>query len=233
LTEIPSARYFVSGSTGSGKTHALRRLVLPRLQRVVLVDFVGEWERRRRELPGRVVVTTSLDETRAALRKVAGLGRWSVVAQLAPDEFPTLARWLVPTQFADSSPVFVRAVGGCALLCDELDLIAYHAAPPEVLALWRRGRHVGLTICAATQAPSGVHPLVRGMSRYLVLCQMHEANSIKYFAGVLPPDVVARLQSLPPREVLVFDTHTRRTVHLAADYSEKWSSSAAVEETNS
>jgi len=208
----------VAGSTGSGKTHALRRLLLPKFPRVVLVDFVGEWERRRRELPGQITVTQSLGETRAAMVRCASLGRWSIVAQLAPQDFPQLARWLVPEKFTDATPIYPRLVRGCALFNDEFDLVASHSAPPEVFSLFRRGRHVGLSICAATHTPSSVHPLVRGLSRYLMLCQMHEVNSIKYFAAVLPPDVFERLENhLPPRELLIFDTHTQRAVQLSGD----------------
>jgi hypothetical protein len=187
---------------------------MPHVPRAVYVDFVGEWERRRGELRGRVLVATSLDETRAALRELARLQAWSLIVQLDAHEFPAVARLLVPPKFTDATPVYARAVGGLALVCDELDLLAPHSAPPEVLGLWRRGRHAGLSIYAATQMPSAVHPTVRGMSRYLVLCQMHEVNAINYFKATVPPNVLDRLTALPPHEAIVFDAHTRRAVHL-------------------
>lgn len=224
--EVPSTRVFAAGATGSGKTHFLRTQVIPGTPRAVFVDFVGEWERRRRELRGRVVVATSLGDAARALRDVARVREWSLIVQCDPAEFPALARLLVPAKFTDHEPVYARAVGGLALVCDELDLLAPHNAPPEVLGLWRRGRHAGLSIYAATQTPASVHPIVRGMSRYLVLCQMHEPNAVRYFAATVPPDVLARLTTLPPHEVLLFDAHTRRTLHLDSRARVQWDSAA-------
>lgn len=227
--ELPSTRIFAAGATGSGKTHFLRTQVIPSTPRAVFVDFVGEWERRRGELRGRVLVATSLGETASALRELARVREWSLVAQLDPDEFPALARLLVPPKFTDEAPVYARAVGGLALVCDELDLLAPHNAPAEVLGLWRRGRHAGLSIYAATQTPASVHPIVRGMSRYLALCQMHEPNAVKYFAATVPANVLARLTALPPHEVLLFDAHTRRTLHLDSRARVQWDSARDAE----
>ncbi|GMV11563.1 MAG: hypothetical protein AMXMBFR55_32970 [Gemmatimonadota bacterium] len=227
--DIPSTRVFVSGATGSGKSHFIRARIMPRVPRAVYVDFVGEWERRRAELRGRVALAYSVHDARTRLAELAGVREWSLIVQIDPSEFAEMARLLVPPRFTDATPVYARAVGGVALVCDELDLLAPHNAPPDVLALWRRGRHVGLSIYAATQMPSAVHPTVRGMSRYLVLCQMHEVNAINYFRATVPPNVLDRLTGLPPHEAIVFDAHTRRAWHLNKRARVLWDSARDAE----
>ena len=103
------------------------------------------------------------------------------------------------------------------MVCDELNQFAPHSADEEILNLWRRGRHVGLTLLGASQSPTEVHPVVRGMLCFLVLFHLHEPNALAYFAKMIPPTVLERHETLGKFECLVWDTEQRVGHILTAD----------------
>lgn len=208
-----SARVFVAGATGTGKSHFLRNVLLPKQPRAIVLDYTADFYAHRRELGANVVVAESLQDVRAHVRKLAGASSWRVLAMLDAAESAQLGRLLLPERL-HSGASLSRALGGVALVCDELNQFAPHNAPADILNLWRRGRHVGLTILGATQAPADVAPVVRGMSRYLVLFQTHEPNALAYFARVMPPAALEALQRCEKFGCICYDAERRVTVVL-------------------
>jgi len=211
-----SRRVFVAGATGTGKSHFLRRVLLPTQERAIILDFTGDFVNNRRELGGTVEVAETWEDVKRVLPRLAKRGgRWRLVTFLNRSECIELAGALVPERLYTGASI-ARAVGGCALVCDELSQFATHAADDAVLQLWRRGRHVGLSLLGASQAPTEVHPTVRGMSRYLVMFHLHEPNAVGYFERMVPAHVLEVLERLAAHECLVWDAERRVGYHLDA-----------------
>lgn len=206
-----SKRTFVAGATGSGKSYFLRRILLPLEARAIILDTTGDFLANRHELAagGDVAIAETWGDVQRELPKLATRSRrWRLVTLLSSAECLELTNALLPERVVTGKSV-ARALGGCALICDELSLFAPHRADPRIFDLWRRGRHVGLSILGASQAPADVHPVVRGMSRHLVLFHLHEPNALAYFARVLPPAALEAHGTLGEYECLAYDTETR------------------------
>lgn len=211
---LPSRRAFVAGATGTGKSHFLRRVMLPVERRAIILDFTGDFWNNRKELGDDVeLAETWEDLVRILPRLNARRSRWRIVTFLQPAECVLLARAILPARL-HSGASLSRALGGVSLVCDELQQFATHSAPAEVLDLWRRGRHVGLTLLGGSQAPTEVHPIVRGMSRFLVMFHLHEPNALAYFAKMVPPNVLEVHGRLEKFECLVYDAEQRRGYRL-------------------
>lgn len=216
---LPSKRAFVAGATGSGKSHFLRRVLLPRERRAIILDFTGDFYNNRRELGADVEIAETWEDARRILPRLAARrDRWRIITFLTRAELPSLARALLPDRLHSGASVS-RALGGVTLVCDELNQFAPHSADEEILNLWRRGRHVGLSLLGASQSPTEVHPVVRGMSRFLVLFHLHEPNALAYFAKMIPANVLACHEQLGQYECLVWDAEQRTGYVLAADAS--------------
>lgn len=206
---LPSKRAFVAGATGSGKSYFLRRVLLPLERRAIILDFTGDFYTNARDLGPDVEVAETFEDMRRILPRLAARrDRWRLITFVTREECVALARALLPERL-HSGPSVSRALGGVALVCDELNQFAPHSADESILNLWRRGRHVGLSLLGASQSPTEVHPVVRGMSRYLVLFHLHEPNAVAYFAKMIPPNVLEKHESLGPHECLVWDTESR------------------------
>lgn len=206
---LPSKRAFVAGATGSGKSYFLRRVLLPQERRAIILDFTGDFYANVRDLGADVEVAETFEDLRRIVPRLAARrDRWRLITFLTREEFPQLARALLPDRLHSGASVS-RALGGVSLVCDELNQFAPHSADETVLNLWRRGRHVGLSLLCASQSPTEVHPVVRGMSRYLVLFHLHEPNALAYFAKMIPANVLARHESLGQHECLVWDAEAR------------------------
>lgn len=206
---LPSKRAFVAGATGSGKSHFLRRVLLPQERRAIILDFTGDFYTNRRELGADVEVAETWEDVRRILPRLAARrDRWRLVTFMTRAECTLLARALLPDRL-HSGASLSRGLGGVALVCDELNQFAPHSADEEILNLWRRGRHVGLSLLGASQSPTEVHPVVRGMSRFLVLFHLHEPNALNYFAKMIPAHVLACHEQLGKYECLVWDAEAR------------------------
>lgn len=206
MTPPPSLRAFVCGVTGSGKSTLLRDLFIARYPRTIILAHTAEWGEPD---------ALSLPELRRTLRKVAGRGYWRVVAALEPEDAPELAELLAPRVVG--RPSFAQAVGGVALAVDEVDVIAGRSCAPEVAALWRRGRHAGLSIFAATQRPADVNRVVTSQSQWLGLCRTHEPRDLAYLGSIIPADALRALEQLPEYGALLWETATRAGAVLDKD----------------
>lgn len=195
----PSVRVLAVGATGSGKTTRLRTLYAERLPRVLVLDTLGtEWHR----WPS-AVVCASLAEVRAALRTRAGASAWRIVWQVDSQDpaIDALVHWLTPRPRA---PSFVRAIGGCALLCDEVDLLAGPSATAARRGLWQRGRHAGLSLLVGAQRLALVQRTVSAQSDVFVLCRQHEPTDLETLAGFVPSAVLADAARLARWETVVY-----------------------------
>lgn len=207
---VPSTRAVAMGITGSGKTTILRSLFVDPAPRVIALDVTGEWE----GLPGFPHVARSLD---GLLRALEHFGRerarrWHIAAQLGDDETQELARLLVPEMAPRTG--LAAAWNGLALAVDEADTFAPQSAESHVRALWKRGRHAGLSIYAATQRASSCHRDVTSQSRWLVVTQTHEPRDLAYLRSLLPAAAYQAVEQLPRYHAVLFDALHRRAYEL-------------------
>lgn len=173
-----AARIFVTGISGSGKTTGAWNWYLRHAPRVLIVDQVGEWN-------GRVFETANtLPELYAAIQEARKQPRWVISYSNMDNRLHDLIRWLLPLPNADRSPVL--AMGGMVLLLDEVDLIAPTGGAPEVIRnLYRRSRHVRLSIVSVTQRPANVLREVSAQSTQVLAYRLTEPRDLDYLADLM------------------------------------------------
>ena len=184
---IPTVRAFVTGNSGSGKTTTAWKLYLAKFPRCLILDQTGEWYGRCD------VYTSTLGTAVDAIRKLAPRTRWRVAYTLDDDRFPELVQWLIPVPNVYASPILM--CGGAVLLVDEVDLLAPAGfASIEVRTLYRRSRHVGLSIVSATQRPANVSREVSAQSTQIVAHYLSEPRDRDYMQDVMrwTPEQLAR-----------------------------------------
>lgn len=148
-----------------------------------MVDNTGEWEGGSsigRELYGVADVADALATLARERRR-----SWRLVCYLDTAELEELsARLLVPVPHVRRG--YVAAVGGMSLLLDEVDVFTpMGSSSAELRNLWRRGRHCGLSVFAATQRPANVSKEVTSQCRYLVILRQHEARDVDYLRSII------------------------------------------------
>jgi hypothetical protein len=181
---IPTQRIFIAGASGSGKTTGAWRWYLSRMNRRIVIDQLGEWT----EFADATVHT--LPEFVQVVREYHHKPKWTITYSAGDDRFYDLVRWLVPTPDVSTSPVL--ALGGAAMLVDEVDLVAgQHNASPEIRTFYRRSRHVGLTILSATQRPANVSREVSAQSTHIMAYRLTEPRDRDYMADVMRWDSLA------------------------------------------
>lgn len=206
-------RVFVAGSSGSGKSTAAWRLYLQHFPRRILLDFTGEWSANSD------ATAYTVQELSLHMRRLASRGRWTISAALdGEDDIQELVDYLIPVPHLERSPV--RQIGGAVLLVDEVDLIAPpHTARQEVRTLWRRSRHVGLSIVATTQRPESVSREVSAQSQHVLCLQLVEPAALEYMSKIMR----VGLSTLPawwkqhPHGGLWRDVMSGRSLYLAED----------------
>jgi len=178
MTTSAVARIFVTGISGSGKTTGAWNMFLRHAPRVLIVDQLGEWNGRVRE------TTNTLPELYAAITAARKEKRWVISYSNADDRLHDLFRWLLPLPNVDRSPVL--AMGGIVLLLDEVDLIAPTGGTPEIIRnLYRRSRHVRLSIISATQRPANVLREVSAQSTQVLAYRLNEPRDRDYLADLM------------------------------------------------
>jgi hypothetical protein len=203
----PGTRVTIVGRTGSGKSTALKALFAEQYPRVVVLDHLGTqwpmWERCE------VVYTYAEALTR--LRKWAPKEtRWRLVCCFAQEseDVTRLFQLLAPDPRQGGG--FPRAVGGVALLNDELSQVAHVSCGPLIRQAWSAGRHVGLTVLGASQRISQVARIVTASTEWLGVCQQHEPLDMEVVAQYLPPEGLAAVEALPPFGLVLYNTGTGR-----------------------
>jgi len=178
-----TVRVFIAGSSGSGKSTAAWKFYLQHFPRRILLDFTGEWE-------GNADVTVhSVPDLALAMRKLAPRGRWTISAALdGDDDIEELVDYLIPVPRLEDSPI--RKVGGAVLLVDEVDLVApARSMRQEVRTLYRRSRHVGLSVVSTTQRPESVSREVSAQSQQVLCLQLIEPAALDYMADIMRVDL--------------------------------------------
>ena len=173
-----AARVFVTGLSGSGKTTGAWNLYLKNAPRVLIVDQIGEWN-------GRVYETVNtLGELFTAINSARKQKRWVISYSNMDNRLHDLVRWLLPLPNVDRSPVL--AMGGIVLLLDEVDLIAPTGGAPEVIRnLYRRSRHVRLSLVSVTQRPANVLREVSAQSTQVLAYRLTEPRDLDYLADLM------------------------------------------------
>lgn len=212
----PSQKIFIAGISGSGKSTAAWRWWLSQYPRRILMDYTGEWEQYSD------ASTDDVQQLSEALRRFARRGQWTIsyYGELGP-----LVNYLLPLPDLERSPI--RAVGGAALLADEVDIIAPpRDLSPPVRTLYRRGRHVGLTILSLTQRPEAVSREVSSQSNQALILQLADRRAYEYCEGLGHVELYQRLTawtSKYPHGGVWWDLRTREERWLtASDKSGKW-----------
>ena len=174
---IPTIRVFIAGNSGSGKTTGAWRWYMSRMPRVLVIDQIGEWEERVD------FATNSLGDVVTTMQMLRNQSKWTIAYSLSDGRFVDLVRWLIPRPNVEGSPSI--AVGGMTLVIDEADLLAPTGAPEEVRTLYRRSRHVGLSIISATQRPANVSREVSAQSTHVLAYRLREPRDRDYIADLM------------------------------------------------
>lgn len=199
----PSTRVTIVGRTGSGKSTALLALFAERYPRVVVLDFLGtQWP----AWDGAHVVYRMAD-ARAWLAREAPRGRrWRLVCCFPQDSDDVTALFQLLAPDPRTGGGFPKAVGGVALLNDELSQVAGASCPPIVRGAWSQGRHVGLTVLGASQRISQVARIVTASTEWLGVCQQHEPLDMDVVAAYLPEEGLRAVEALPPFGLVLYNT---------------------------
>jgi hypothetical protein len=203
MEKIKTVRVFACGMTESGKDYLLKRLFLERVQRILIVDPLGEHLEPVTGVKSWHVYDVA--GVRKALGEAARSGpRWRIVAQISSKAMPHVAALLVPAVIRRPG-AFPQHVGGMALLCSELDLYASTSAEEIITGLWRRGRHVGLSVFAATQRPHGVSRSVTASSSWFLITRTQEPRDLRYLEDFLPAGAYREVLTLPWYHAVLVD----------------------------
>jgi hypothetical protein len=120
----------------------------------------------------------------AAITEARKQKRWVISYSNMDSRLHDLIRWLLPLPNVDRSPVL--AMGGMVLLLDEVDLIAPTGGAPEVIRnLYRRSRHVRLSIVSVTQRPANVLREVSAQSTQVLAYRLTEPRDLDYLADLM------------------------------------------------
>lgn len=182
-----STRVFIAGMSGAGKSTAAWRLYLEHFPRRILLDQTGEWAEHAD------VVVYSVPEFSWALRKYAPVGRWTISLELMPEDLPDLVDYLIPVPNLEDSPI--RTCQGAVMLADEVDLIAPpKTATREIRTLYRRSRHIGLSVVSTSTRPENVSKEVTAQCQQILCLQLQEPAAYDYMSSAMHVDL---RQALP------------------------------------
>lgn len=183
------------GPTGCGKSRLLSSYARP-FPRRIIIDFVGEYV----DDPDHddALVGTTLDQCLAHMKNAAiSGGKWKLICCISPDDVPALLDVLAPP--GDLAGGYARNVGGVALECGEVDVIAPNNASisDEMRNVIQRGRHYRVSILGASQRPAQVSRLLTAQADVLSLFRQYEPRDIAYLREATNDEVANRLPNLP------------------------------------
>jgi hypothetical protein len=212
-------RVFIAGMSGAGKSTAAWRLYLSRFPRRILLDLTGEWSDPNRfpaGYPGADYTVATVPELSWAIHKLAPTGRWTIVLELGVEDLPELVDYLLPIPRLELSPIY--QCGGAVMLCDEVDLIAPpHTLRQEVRTLYRRSRHIGLSLISTTTRPEAVSREVSAQSTQVLCLSLVEPNALDYMEDLMGRELEIGLPSWTrgnPHGGLWWERATGRTAWL-------------------
>lgn len=196
----PTFRYFITGRTQSGKTRRMEADVLERMPRVLMVDQTGEWFGRTPSNGARMLEVYNLEQTIRGLRELSGRSRWWLCTTLNSEELEQLRGVLMPEGNLTRGPAV--AMGGITVALDEVDRVIGAGVSP-LRDFWRRGRHAGISVAAATQRIGNVSKEVTSQCDVIGVMALHDPNDCRYLAGLMGEETATRalawVNSLPHR----------------------------------
>lgn len=218
MKPAPSVRVAAFGRTGSGKTEYLARHWLHRCQRLLVVDETGEWEDRAAAHREQYDFVTGLPKTIEALHRHAHQPTWRIITDLHREELLELCERILPRGKIRQG--YTAKIGGMALLIEEADSVMPIGAspPPEIRAIFRRGRHGGLSVFASAQR-ANISKEMTANCQYIALLSLHEPRDEEYFTDLFKDEEAAHRALVwvndrtNPYRVAVFET-TDRTLTL-------------------
>ncbi len=159
----------------------MRRIYWPVSPRLVVIDQTGEWMEQAASIGA--VTAETYDQLLELLTKNAHAPRFRIIAELEPEDVEELGRVLVPVPGIHRSPVI--AMGGMTLMLDEVDRVVSAGYQGSLRDIWRRGRHAGLNVLAASQRPSNVSKEVTSNCDVIAVLALHEPNDADYLAQLM------------------------------------------------
>jgi hypothetical protein len=179
-------RVFVTGQSGTGKTTVAWQRYLSRHTHRIIWDVTGEWTYGwgpSKTLPDGVA--SSGAELLDVMEQCGELDAWtiSIEADGSQDQFSDVIAALCPADLQKSP---IARMGGAIMLLDECDTIAASGpAPRPVRTLFRRSRHLGLSLVSATQRPPAVSREVTAQSSHCLAFHLMEPRDRDYLADFL------------------------------------------------
>ena len=180
-----SLRVSVFGMTTCGKRVALWNRFVGKHKRVLVVDSLGEWT----DSPVKGPRVDGIAETLWAIENQAKKSNeWRIFTCLTEQEISKLTQVLIPAKAYENS--VVRALGGCALYLPEVDQQIQPNVYDRVRDLWRRGRHVGLSVYADTQSISSCSKeTVKNVDILGMMATTHSTDLKVFEAEIRDPDL--------------------------------------------
>ena len=174
----PTIRAFIAGQSGAGKSTRAESMYLKKFPRRLLLDMTGEHDDRSD------CVVYTVHDLAHALRNYSHRGKWTIGMSFGPDEVKSLVHYLCPVPDLRKSPI--RMIGGAVLLVDEVDLIAPpRTSSEEIRTLYRRSRHIGLSVISTTQRPANVSREVTAQSQQMVALALSEPADREYMISAM------------------------------------------------
>ena len=205
---------FVSGRTGTGKSKLLYDLFVSRAPRVLSLDPNDEVSERNPD----AIVARGYAQTLAALRACAPYPQWHIAAVVEEEHFDDLVNLLIPPMMAEERTGYARAVGGMALECGELDVLApVHSASRTVTGMWRRARHNRLSIFAGTQRTNECARVCSSQAHHIIAFAQNEPNDIDYLAKAISRPAAEMIGRLPLHWCVWFERATGRVYLMDPD----------------
>lgn len=204
---IPSLRFTAYGPSGTGKSRFLSDVVRT-LPRVVTLDATGEG---RTTYPDALGPFFGLANVGRAIEIAATRSdAWHIIAAMDDDELVAFFRLLVP-RFDGRSVSLSEALGGVAIECGEVDMIAPNSgAPAEVLGAWQRGRHFGLSLLTAVQRPPSAARIVSAQAQWLAAFVMTEPRDVAFLAAYMGDAAARCIEELPPYHCCLYERDASR-----------------------
>lgn len=194
MSEYRNQIVFSSGRKGSGKSKLLWDMFTSRHPKVLTIGHIPEDLARDPD----VVKARGRAQLYRMIEQVSGFDRWHLAAALDPDAIAELCSLLAPPYEAAPESSLSVALGGVALeCCEAYELAPSTGTPPEVLGMWRRGRHYQLDLFMASQRPYSVAREVTAQADLIFAFAQGEKRDIDFLADTVSKpfaQAVARLR---------------------------------------
>lgn len=198
----------VVGRKGSGKSWLIAKRLGPLFPRRITIDWTGEGRElypNAREVFGVPAVIEAIgDSARES-------DRWQLIAVVDPGEVPQLLRVLAPRYDGGKRPSLSAAVGGLAIECAEIDVIAPASGGPASSAVTdaiARGRHVRLSFLLATQRPAQCARILSSQADQLLSFRMHEPRDLRWLRDAGGEMFAQRVRRLSAFHYCRYDART-------------------------